>query len=65
VRLVLEEVGRAGRARYVERATMANQKIVALDQVEPMSSPYFSLIIVPGDSTLPPFARDDNQREIG
>jgi hypothetical protein len=27
---------------------MANQKIVPLDQVDPQSSPYFSLIIVPG-----------------
>jgi hypothetical protein len=47
VRQVLEELGLAERALYVERATMANQKIVPLDQVEPMSSPYFSLIIVP------------------
>ncbi|WP_428499874.1 precorrin-2 C(20)-methyltransferase [Pseudomonas amygdali] len=49
VREVLTELGMAGRALYVERATMANQKIVPLDQVDPMSSPYFSLIIVPGD----------------
>ena len=42
-------LGLAERALYVERATMANQKIVPLDQVEPMSSPYFSLIIVPGE----------------
>jgi precorrin-2/cobalt-factor-2 C20-methyltransferase len=49
VRAVLEELGLAERALYVERATMANQKIVPLDQVEPMSSPYFSLIIVPGE----------------
>ena len=49
VRQVLQELGLAERALYVERATMANQKIVALDQVEPMSSPYFSLIIVPGE----------------
>ncbi|KPW28813.1 Precorrin-2 C-methyltransferase [Pseudomonas coronafaciens pv. atropurpurea] len=49
VREVLTELGMAGRALYVERATMTNQKIVPLDQVDPMSSPYFSLIIVPGD----------------
>jgi precorrin-2/cobalt-factor-2 C20-methyltransferase len=49
VRAVLAELGMAGRALYVERATMANQKIVALDEVDPMSSPYFSLIIVPGE----------------
>lgn len=49
VRAVLTELGLAGRALYVERATMGNQKIVALDEVDPMSSPYFSLIIVPGE----------------
>ncbi|WP_177414240.1 precorrin-2 C(20)-methyltransferase [Pseudomonas sp. RIT623] len=49
VRQVLGELGLDGRALYVERATMANQKIVALDAVDPQSSPYFSLIIVPGE----------------
>ncbi|MFV3404505.1 MULTISPECIES: precorrin-2 C(20)-methyltransferase [Pseudomonas] len=49
VRQVLNELGLDGRALYVERATMANQKIVPLDDVDPQSSPYFSLIIVPGE----------------
>jgi precorrin-2/cobalt-factor-2 C20-methyltransferase len=49
VRQVLVEAGLADRALYVERATMANQKIVPLADVDPMSSPYFSLIIVPGE----------------
>lgn len=49
VREVLAELGLDRRALYVERATMANQKIVPLDQVDPQSSPYFSLIIVPGE----------------
>lgn len=49
VREVLVELGLDGRALYVERATMANQKIVLLDEVDPQSSPYFSLIIVPGE----------------
>ncbi|WP_287170810.1 precorrin-2 C(20)-methyltransferase [Pseudomonas sp.] len=49
VREVLAELGLDGRALYVERATMANQKIVPLDEVDPQSSPYFSLIIVPGE----------------
>ena len=49
VRQVLAELGIDDRALYVERATMANQKIVALDAVDPQSSPYFSLIIVPGE----------------
>ncbi|WP_258190162.1 precorrin-2 C(20)-methyltransferase [Stutzerimonas azotifigens] len=49
VRRVLRKLGLDGRAHYVERATMAEQKIVPLDQVEPMSSPYFSMILVPGE----------------
>lgn len=49
VREVLAELGLDGRALYVERATMANQKIVALDAVDPQCSPYFSLIVVPGE----------------
>ncbi|GAB3372742.1 precorrin-2 C(20)-methyltransferase [Azotobacter armeniacus] len=48
VRRVLDELGLAKRALYIERATMANQRIVPLDEVEPMASPYFSLIVVPG-----------------
>ncbi|WP_372353316.1 precorrin-2 C(20)-methyltransferase [Pseudomonas sp. BT-42-2] len=49
VRQVLGELGLQERALYVERATMANQKIVPLQEVDPQSSPYFSLIIVPGE----------------
>ncbi|WP_395065698.1 precorrin-2 C(20)-methyltransferase [Paraburkholderia silvatlantica] len=48
VRRVLGELGLAHRALYVERATMANQRIVPLDDVDPMASPYFSLLVVPG-----------------
>lgn len=49
VRQVLMDIGLAERALYVERATMSNQKVVPLAEVDPMSSPYFSLIIVPGE----------------
>jgi len=49
VRRVLAELGLARRALYVERATMANQRIVPLDDVDPMASPYFSLLVVPGE----------------
>jgi precorrin-2/cobalt-factor-2 C20-methyltransferase len=49
VRRVLEELGLAERALYVERATMANQRIVPLAEVDPMASPYFSLLVVPGE----------------
>jgi precorrin-2/cobalt-factor-2 C20-methyltransferase len=49
VRRVLGELGLADRALYIERATMANQRIVPLAEVDPMASPYFSLLVVPGE----------------
>ncbi|MCA8258079.1 precorrin-2 C(20)-methyltransferase [Burkholderia sp. AU31624] len=49
VRRVLDALGLAKRALYVERATMASQRIVPLDEVDPMASPYFSLLVVPGE----------------
>ncbi|KVL54854.1 precorrin-2 C(20)-methyltransferase [Burkholderia territorii] len=49
VRRVLDELGLAKRALYVERATMAAQRIVPLDEVDPTASPYFSLLVVPGE----------------
>lgn len=49
---VLIDLGLDGRAHYVERATMHNQRIVPLHEVEPMSSPYFSMIVIPGDKWL-------------
>jgi precorrin-2/cobalt-factor-2 C20-methyltransferase len=48
VRGVLEELGLMDRALYVERATMAEERILPLAEVEPEKSPYFSLILVPG-----------------
>ena len=49
VRRVLQRLGLAERAHYVERATMDNQQIVPLDEVDPLASPYFSMILVPGE----------------
>ncbi|CAG4888770.1 precorrin-2 C(20)-methyltransferase [Paraburkholderia saeva] len=49
VRRVLCELGLEQRALYVERATMTNQRIVPLAEVDPMASPYFSLLVVPGE----------------
>jgi precorrin-2/cobalt-factor-2 C20-methyltransferase len=46
VRDVLLGLGSAERARYVEHATMASQRILALDQVDASSVPYFSMILV-------------------
>ena len=33
-------------ARYIERATMESQRILPLDSVDPVTSPYFSMILV-------------------
>ncbi len=49
VRRVLQELGIDQRAHYVERATMGNQRIVPLANVASMSSPYFSMIVIPGE----------------
>lgn len=47
VRGVLQELGMLPRAQYIERATMAAQRIVPLDQVDPDNVPYFSMVLVP------------------
>ncbi|HUT49714.1 MAG TPA: precorrin-2 C(20)-methyltransferase [Alphaproteobacteria bacterium] len=46
IRELLVELGLAAQARYVERATMANQRILALDEVDERAVPYFSMIVV-------------------
>ena len=48
VRRVLTQLGLAGRALYIERATMANERALPLDGVDPGAVPYFSMILVPG-----------------
>jgi precorrin-2/cobalt-factor-2 C20-methyltransferase len=49
VRDVIAGLGLMERALYVERATMDAQKIIPLAEVDPASSPYFSLILIPGE----------------
>ena len=46
VRALLETLGLAERARYVERATMREQRVVALDDVDGDAVPYFSMVLV-------------------
>lgn len=48
VRTVLRELGLMDRALYIERATMANQRIVPLAEVNGGDCPYFSIVLVPG-----------------
>ncbi len=47
VRAVLQQLGMIPRAQYIERATMADQRIVPIEQVDPDDVPYFSMILVP------------------
>ena len=46
VRRVLDDLGMAARARYVEHATMTSQRILPLDAVDEASVPYFSMVLV-------------------
>jgi precorrin-2/cobalt-factor-2 C20-methyltransferase len=46
VRRVLDRLGLADRARYVERATLGQQRLLPLELVDPGQVPYFSMILV-------------------
>jgi precorrin-2/cobalt-factor-2 C20-methyltransferase len=46
VRSVLEALGLAANARYIERASLASERVLPLDQVDAASVPYFSMILV-------------------
>jgi precorrin-2/cobalt-factor-2 C20-methyltransferase len=48
VRAVLTALGRADRATYVERGTMAGSRVLPLAEIADGSAPYFSMILVPG-----------------
>ncbi len=47
VKQVLGELGLVERAKYIENATMENQRILSVDEVEAETVPYFSLIVIP------------------
>ena len=49
IRDALEITGLLGRALYIERATMEEQKILPIDEVVSDQAPYFSLILIPGE----------------
>jgi precorrin-2/cobalt-factor-2 C20-methyltransferase len=46
VRRVIERLGLGPHARYIERATLAEQRIFALADIPGESAPYFSLVFV-------------------
>ncbi|GGK55363.1 precorrin-2 C(20)-methyltransferase [Salinarimonas ramus] len=54
VRAALAEAGLEDRAVYVERATMAGERMMPVaDMPEDHEAPYFSLVVVPGDGRRP------------
>ncbi len=47
VRDVLNQLGLASRAKYIEKATTAQQKIIPVNEVDAENVPYFSMILLP------------------
>ncbi|MFD5448046.1 precorrin-2 C(20)-methyltransferase [Streptomyces sp. NPDC127100] len=56
VRRALEDSGRLGAARYVERATMAGERLAELTDVDAESVPYFSVAVLPSQVDVEPAA---------
>ena len=48
VREALRQSGRLADARYVERATTGEQRVMPVSEVDAAAVPYFSMIVVPG-----------------
>jgi precorrin-2/cobalt-factor-2 C20-methyltransferase len=46
VRRVVAQLGLSSSARYIERASLASERILPLDDVAPESVPYFSMILL-------------------
>ncbi|KAA1380003.1 precorrin-2 C(20)-methyltransferase [Aeromicrobium fastidiosum] len=55
----LRQAGRLDGALYVERASMPEQRWMPVADVDPTSVPYFSLIVVPGDTKPRPRGREN------
>lgn len=46
IRDLLRRAGLAEKARYIERASLENERVLALDAVDPGTAPYFSMILL-------------------
>src|SRR3984957_18246575 len=53
VKNALSRAGVLDKALYIERATMSQERIAKLNDVDPASVPYFSLILVPDSRQTP------------
>ncbi len=51
VRRALEQAGRLEEALYVERASTDRQVVLPVKDVDPEQVPYFSIVLVPGDTS--------------
>jgi precorrin-2 C20-methyltransferase / precorrin-3B C17-methyltransferase len=60
VRNALYRAGLSDKARFIERATMASERIAELTEVDPLNVAYFSLILIPDsrESQKDPIAND-------
>ncbi|WP_055693610.1 precorrin-2 C(20)-methyltransferase [Streptomyces prasinopilosus] len=58
VRRAMERAGRLEEARYVERATMAGERLAGLAGVEADSVPYFSVAVLPSRADAGPAVRE-------
>ncbi|WP_338899724.1 precorrin-2 C(20)-methyltransferase [Streptomyces sp. TG1A-60] len=67
VRGALESSGRLGEARYVERATMAGERLAELADVDAESVPYFSVAVLPSqvDAERPVARERGEERQRG
>ena len=65
VRAALEAAGRLEGAWYVERASQPEERWLPVADVDPDTVPYFSLIVVPGDSAGPATAERRRERGAG
>lgn len=50
VRQILDELGLLDRALYIERATLPNQKIIPIREVDPAAATYWALILIPSQT---------------
>ena len=53
LRRIIELLGLAQRAIYIERGTMANECIMPFSQKLDDEAPYFSMILIPGEGRRP------------
>jgi precorrin-2 C20-methyltransferase / precorrin-3B C17-methyltransferase len=62
VKRAIDTAGLADKALFIERATMAAERIISLREVDPINVPYFSLILIPDASQA---QRDETIRSAG